>query len=127
MLNTVSVDEAIKKGQLNVNVPVFIIQCGLWLLCVILVKYTTAPVWLAAIIAILAIVFAWLYWSFAITRWRLWAFENVDDVYELERVAVERKLIWPPGHFFEKTEIRNAAQKEQWARISKRFDEEDDY
>lgn len=121
MFETVSVDDAIKRGQRNVNGPVFLIQFGLWGLCVILIKYTHTPTWLIGTIAVLAFVLAWLYWSFAITYWRLWAFENVDDVFELEIKAIQGKLIWPPGHFFEKTEIRSKAQREQWEIISQRF------
>lgn len=127
MFETISVDEAIKKGQLNVNLPVRIIQYTLFLLCFLLIKYTSTPGWIILTVVILSFVLPWLYWSFAITRWRLWAFKNVNDVYRLERTAVEKKLIWPRGHFFEKTEIRTTEQQRQWAKTSERFEKEEPF
>lgn len=72
---------------------------------------------------LISIGLGWLYWSFMITKWRLWAFENVDDVYELESEAVEQNLIWKEGSIFEKTEIRTKEEQKQWEIILKRFEE----
>jgi hypothetical protein len=49
-----------------------------------------------------------------ITKWRLWAFENVRNVHELKERAVQAKLIWPDHSIFEKMEIRSASDKERW-------------
>ncbi|QDH72017.1 hypothetical protein [Brevundimonas sp. M20] len=66
---------------------------------------------------------SWLTWSFLVTRWRLWAYERVENLDELKAVAVEAKLIWPEGHARERTEIRSPSQKQRiseyeaaWAR-----------
>jgi len=53
-----------------------------------------------------SLVFGWTWWSFAIVRWRIWAYERVDDLDELKRCAVRAKLIWPEGHLLERTEFR---------------------
>lgn len=55
------------------------------------------------------LLFGWLVWAALVPQWRLWAYQRVLDVAELKRLAVEANLIWPEGHFFEKTEIRSAA------------------
>lgn len=47
----------------------------------------------------------WLAWSVLVPRWRLWAYERVQDISELKTYAVDAKIIWPEGHFFERTEI----------------------
>jgi hypothetical protein len=120
-----AVADAIKKGQRNVNVPVFAIQSGLWVVCIILMAYTSTPVWIGVVIGVLAFVFAWLYWSFAITRWRLWAFEHVRNVHQLKERAIAKKLLWPDGNIFEKTEIRTAVQRKKWENLKAKFDIED--
>jgi hypothetical protein len=50
----------------------------------------------------------WLAWSILVPRWRLWAYERVQDISELKNYAVDAKIIWPEGHFFERTEIAPA-------------------
>jgi len=56
---------------------------------------------------------AWLTWSFLVPRWRVWAYEHVEDLDELKMRAVEAGLIWRDGHFFERTEIRSKQQRQR--------------
>lgn len=70
---------------------------------------------------LLSFVLGWLYWSIMITKWRLWAFENVDNVHQLKKRAIQEKLIWPDNSIFEKTEIRSAAEKAKWQLLRQRF------
>jgi hypothetical protein len=56
---------------------------------------------------------AWLTWSFLVVRWRIWAYERVDDLDELKMRAVAAGLIWSDGHFFERTEIRSQDQRKR--------------
>jgi hypothetical protein len=65
----------------------------------------------AATVALFVLCFmgAWLWWSVAVPRWRLWAYERVSDIPELKRRAVAEKLIWPDSSFFAKTESKSAA------------------
>ena len=48
---------------------------------------------------------AWLAWSIQTPKWRLWAYERVDDIGELKALAVRSMLIWPEGSFLGRTEI----------------------
>ena len=54
---------------------------------------------------------AWLWWSFAIPRWRRWALRRGVDRDALQRVGVATGLVWPRGWIFEKTEFR---RKDEW-------------
>jgi hypothetical protein len=56
---------------------------------------------------------AWLAWSLLTPRWRLWAYERVENIEELKRLAVERRLTWPDGHIFGKTEIVSRSMREK--------------
>jgi hypothetical protein len=62
---------------------------------------------------------AWLTWSVLAPRWRLWAYRRVEDIDMLKALAVEQKLLWPEGHFFQRTEIASRALREELARIER--------
>lgn len=125
MVETVSVDEAIKKAVITVNTPTLIIMFGMWGLCFFMTMATSLPVWVIIITAVLSFAFGWLYWAIAITRWRIWAFDNVRNVHELKTRAIGKQLIWPDGSIFEKTELRSAAQKQKLAELSEKFKQPD--
>lgn len=119
----VTVDKALRKGQLIVNIPVFLIMFGVMGLCFFLSIKKLAPYYLAPIGILLGPLAGWIYWSFAITRWRIWAFTNVGNVHELKSRAIASKLIWPDGNIFEKTEIRTTRDKELINELENRFHE----
>jgi hypothetical protein len=48
----------------------------------------------------------WVWWSYAIPQWRDWAHRRGVDPARLQEVAVREWLVWPKGHFFERTEFR---------------------
>src|SRR5688572_28161200 len=103
MNETVSVDQAIAKGHRMVNYPVLIIMFGTLGLCLYLEIQKIFPFWIIPVGFGLAFGLAWLWWSIMITKWRLWAFDNVRNVHELKKRAVREKLIWADNSFFEKT------------------------
>lgn len=117
----VTVNTAIKRGQLSVNLPVMLIMFSVLGLCIFLVTDKQAPGYLILASILLAPLTGWIYWSFVITRWRIWAFTNVDNVHELKSRAISCQLIWPDGHIFEKTEIRTKKEKEIIKDLDKRF------
>ena len=127
MKEQISVDKAIKRGHLIVNVPVFISIIGFPALGLYLSKKNLIPGWGIGIAFLIGFVLAWLIWSFMITKWRIWAFENVRNVHELKKRAIQEKLIWNDGNIFEKTEIRNAEDKSKLKKLKKKFEQEDEY
>ncbi len=68
---------------------------------------------IACILVIPSWIGAWLAWSILTPRWRIWAYERVDDLDDLKAQAVTAGLIWPDGHFFERTEIRSPDQRQR--------------
>lgn len=125
MNETVTVDEAISKGHKMVNYPVMVIMFGTIGLTLYLGKQKLIPTWGFPVGFVLAFIFAWLWWSIIITKWRLWAFDNVRNVHELKKRAIQEKLIWADNSFFEKTEIRNATDKEKLNSLTNKFKQED--
>lgn len=127
MREQITVDKAIMRGHLIVNVPVFIAIMGCPALAVYLSELNLIPGWGIGIAFLIGFVLAWLIWSFMITKWRVWAFENVRNVHELKKRAIQEKLIWNDGNIFEKTEIRNYEDKRKLNKLEKKFEREDEY
>ncbi len=125
MSNSVSVDEAIQKGHKVVTYPSLLIIAGILILSFSLAIMEVFPVWTIAIGFILASVLPWLYWGLKITKWRLWAFDNVRNVHELQRKAIEENLIWEEGHIIEVLEIKNDNDKLKWKELQEKFYETD--
>lgn len=127
MRQEISVNKAINRGHIIVNVPVFICIIGIPALSFYLSNQNLIPKWGIGIGFVLGFVVAWLVWSFMITKWRIWAFENVRNVHELKKRAIQEKLIWNDGNIFEKTEIRTLEDKKELKKLAKKFDKEDVY
>jgi len=126
MYNDVSVDRALSRGQRLINLPVlaiFFLCLGLGIYLVIQKSY---PGLITVGISLqVAFILSWLYWSFMITKWRIWAFENVRNVHELKKRAIRDKLIWPDESIFAKTEIRTKNDRERIKALELKFAEED--
>ncbi len=125
MNETVTVDEAISKGHKMVTYPGMLVLFGILGLTIYLGIQKVIPTWCLAVGFILSFILAWLWWSFMITKWRLWAFENVRNVHELKQRAIQEKLIWPDNSIFEKTEIRNSIDKEKLTSLQNKFKQAD--
>ena len=121
MRQHISVNQAIIQGHLMVNVPVFIVIIGIPSLSYYLTNQNLIPEWSIIIGLIIGFIMAWLIWSVMITKWRVWAFENVQHVHELKKRAIDEKLIWHDGSIFEKTEIRTAEEKQKLKNLKRRF------
>lgn len=120
MFETVSVDEALRRGKRTVTYPSLLIMISLIVLSIAATALLKCG-WLIGGGIVISFILAWLYWGFAITRWRLWAFDNVRNVHELKKRAIKAQLIWKDGSIFEKTEIRSAADKDKWALLQDKF------
>lgn len=115
-MSNVSIESAIRRGLLYVNGPVVLLlftPMGVALafferLASFLGSDAYAFVVFCASFA-LGFVSAWAWWSFAVPRWRIWAYEHVQDIPRLKLRAVQVGLTWPDGHAFERTEIKSAA------------------
>ncbi|MGM5471170.1 hypothetical protein ACS386_12900 [Flavobacteriaceae bacterium LMO-SS05] len=125
MKQEISVNKAINRGHLIVNIPVFISMIGIPALAFYLSSKSLIPKWGIGISFIIGFVVAWLVWSFMITKWRIWAFENVRNVHELKKRAIDEKLIWNDYKIFEKTEIRTSSEKLKLKELEKKFQKED--
>ncbi|MCR9166635.1 hypothetical protein [Phaeodactylibacter xiamenensis] len=118
-----SIDEVIRIGQIEVNGPVAIIMFGIPIIA-ILVAPIIIPKEYVGISTVaglfLGFILAWLWWSYRIVKWRIWAFENTEksDWQKLKERAINQKLIWNDGSIFEKTEIRSREENQKILEIN---------
>ncbi|HMG82021.1 MAG TPA: hypothetical protein VK559_03220 [Ferruginibacter sp.] len=125
MYETVTIDEAMKKGSKMITYPLFIIFIVIVGLSFYIGIENILPGWIIAVGFAVGIISAWLYWSIMITKWRLWAFDNVRNVHELKKRAIRANLIGKDNSFPEKTEIRTADDKEKWEALQAKFAQDD--
>jgi hypothetical protein len=125
MFETVTVDQALARGKRMAGYPVLLIMIIPIAVAVYLYVQFRFNGWITVGVAALSFISAWLYWSVAITKWRLWAFDNVRNVHELKKRAIKEKLIWPDGSFWGKTEIWSGTQKRQWLGLQGKFELDD--
>lgn len=125
-----SAEKCLKEGLLKVMGPLYAILFGGLALTFLLdpfgfrspVVHRPNPMLLFAAMTWPAWI-AWLYWSTAVPKWRVWALRNVDDWKTLEARAVVALLIWPRGWIFERTEIKSREHRALEAELLKYRDE----
>ncbi|NQX85574.1 MAG: hypothetical protein HRT67_06675 [Flavobacteriaceae bacterium] len=127
MKENISVSKALTKGYLIVTIPVFIIMFGTMGILFYFASIKSIPFWFAPLSFIIGPILGWFYWSYSITKWRIWAFENVRNVNELKKKAIEQGFIWKDGSWFNKTEYKTENDKQKWNELKKKFDKKDIY
>lgn len=125
MNETITVDEALARGQRMLMYPCIFILFGTMGLTLYLGLRNTIPTWGIPCGFLLSFVFCWLYYSFKITKWRIWAFENVRNVHELKKRAIQEKLIGADESIFEKFEIRTSRDKIKLGLLQDKFQQDD--
>lgn len=121
----IKINKVLNRGQFLVNFPVMIVMFS----CMGITLYLSETGVISKPVMFiglgLSFVLAWLVWSFAIVKWRIWAFQEIDEKFhkKLKSEAVKVKLIWPDGHIFEKTEIRSKEQHDKIKAINDRMEE----
>lgn len=132
----ISVDEALAKGRQMLLLPRILMMAGLFFflfpVTMIMIAVFGGPpfsmkIWLvcAGVILFCFIIFFYLpflYWSKTTTRWKLWAFDNVDNVHELKIMAVQDNLCPADGTLMDTLQIRSANERERWHELQGRFD-----
>ncbi len=117
--------EAVKHGTKTVNRAVFGVMFGIPFAggAVAFILGAPEPVGVAGLLFIPCLPAAWLTWSVLAPRWRVWAYERVDDLGEMKRLAVQANLIWPDGHIFERTEWRTFEQQQRLLELERQHRE----
>ncbi len=108
MAEKISVQRAVTLGWLFINGPVTALMFGIPVMTLWLIKWTTLPGWSVLASFPAGFGLAWLWWSYATPKWRLWAMRRAKNLYLLHDEAVRAQLVWPHGSIFENTEFKSA-------------------
>lgn len=114
-MGAVTVDEALRKGKIQLFWIPLILLIGMLLggvALIILLKENSYAITTAIVLIIGAFILPWVWWSYKVVKWKIWAFANVSDIRTLEKRAIAMQLIWPHGSWFEKTEFKTKQEKE---------------
>jgi len=118
-MTRLSITSAVVVGTLWVNIPILpLMFAPLAAFLYIGPRYVSQPSTSFIVTAFLALLFlgfviAWCWWAYMVPRWRVWAWQRVEDLRGLRASAVRAGLIWPKGHLLEKTEFRPGPLKEK--------------
>ncbi|MEO1714618.1 MAG: hypothetical protein AAFU60_14905 [Bacteroidota bacterium] len=116
----ITVDEALKKGHQSVNYPSMkIMFVGIGLSIYLGLK--TVYWWIILPGMIGSFAGSWMWWSYSVTKWKIWAFQHCENVHELKRRAILEKLIWPDGHRFGRTAKISPEQQRQLDQLDAKF------
>lgn len=120
-MKSVSVNKAIGRGLITVYGLFFPFVFGIPALILILATPLHLPSFFSILSIPLGIAAAWIWWSYQVPIWRIWALERVDDIEMLHQRAVKAGIEWPYGHFFERTEIKSHQQILQERKLLLRY------
>jgi hypothetical protein len=120
----ISVDAAIRRGWFVVTLPsllAIVIPLGLFIFAasrqlIDAQGYSGLAFFIAAFAV--SIGGGWLVWSVQAPRWRLWAYQRVQDLEALKARAVQAQLTWADGSVFSKTEIKSS----EHARLEREYE-----
>lgn len=102
-----SIEKVIWRGHLTVSLPAILLFFGVPGSTYLYVKHYGGSWWWMVPAVLTGMAASWFAWAFLITKWRIRAYEHVDDVDKLLKWAWIYLLIWPPGSRYEKWEIRS--------------------
>lgn len=125
MKETITVQQALNKGAWQLKYLPMIVTFVCIGIGIYLFQANFFEGWIIPIGFVFGFALGWLTWSYFVNRWKIWAYENVRNIHELQRKAVEQKLIWQNGSWFEKTEFKNYQQKQKLKQLETKFLEKD--
>jgi hypothetical protein len=96
-MDEITVEAALQKGTNTVIRPFSRLLLGGFLSFIIVPIVIKTSGILAFIPGIIILIAAFIYRSIAITKWKIWAFNNVRNVHELKRKAIRDGIIGKDG------------------------------
>ncbi len=105
-------DQAVWTGHRRVSVPAL----GVMVLAALLGWGVTGKVAGVLLGLVVGTIPAWLWWSYAVPRWRDWLEDQGIAEARVYDLAVKSGLVFPRGFFLEETEFRRRDGSRGWRR-----------
>lgn len=124
-MQTITSEQALRKAFWTIKLPSMICFFGPFVIFLIWANSPSAHgagirgLWyfIAAILG--GFILSWLVWSCGVPRWRLWAYQRVADIETLKREAEAAQLLWPEGHFLERTELSSKGMRQRITQLER--------
>lgn len=123
MQKSITVEQAIKRGHIIINLPAILIFVLSLAYCIHLVVSHGRHAVVILIGVIVSGFIAFVYRFIMITRWKFWAFKQVDQIQQLKKRAQKAWFI-NGKNIFEEREIRSATNHKKWLLIKERIENE---
>lgn len=129
MKEKLSVEKAIKIGKKRVHTPTYIFLFSGFVMTFFISNLfsdesnLSIKILLFGFITIIIITF--LLGNKLISKWKLFAFDNVRNVHELRKRAIQESLLYPNSSFMEKMEFKSLNEQRKWNEIQLKFEQED--
>src|ERR1700722_6079399 len=124
----VTVNEALQKGRATLNygsgAVFFVFLVGGFVLSGLYPKFSGLMIIGGLVLGLL---FCLLYWCLQANKWKIWAYENVDNIHELKQRAIDSKLMYADDSWWNKIIISSADDKQRLAALQDRFKQKDVY
>jgi hypothetical protein len=101
--------KAVWLGIFWINVPILPLLIGPLLLWLYFVP--GSGLISASFFLLLGFLVSWAWWSVSVSLWRRWAARRGIDPEELQCRGQSASILWPKGHFFERTELDRLRRK----------------
>ncbi|MBP2159643.1 MULTISPECIES: hypothetical protein [Asticcacaulis] len=119
MTDRITIDQAIDKARLTINMPATLIMMVAWAQALLIVPSGLAPMSIMAVSIFIGVSgwpMNWLYKAYMTPRWKLWAYSRVANVQQLKEAAIKARVLAADNSFAEKSEM---CSKEVRAQILK--------
>lgn len=115
----VSTKEAVNKGQLvTILLPFILAFVFTFFIPLAFIEFTKNKLLMCAAGGV---IIAFAFRSFIAIYWKLWAYENTDNIHALRNKAIMYRVISPENSFFGKFEIKTKSQQAKLKELEKRF------
>ena len=123
MSERITIDQAVDKARLTINLPATLIMMVAWAQALLIVPLgkMPLPVMLVSIfIGVSGWPMSWLYKAYMTPRWKLWAYLRVANVQQLKEAAVKGRVLGADNSFAEKSEICSKDMRAQILKLEGR-------
>ena len=124
MSERITIDQAVDKARLTINMPATLIMMVAWAQALLIVPSGQAPLLVLMVSIFIGVSgwpMSWLYKAYMTPRWKLWAYSRVANVQQLKEAAIKGRVLAPDNSFAEKSEICSKEVREQILKLEGRL------
>jgi hypothetical protein len=123
MTERITIDQAVDKARLTINMPATLIMMVAWAQALLIVPSGKAQLLVMVISIFIGVSgwpMSWLYKAYMTPRWKLWAYARVGNVQQLKEAAIKARVLAADDSFAEKSEICSRDMREQILKLEGR-------